>query len=69
MDAIIEKALEGLLANGPIGIVLGFFMYLIYQLIGKLFKVIETNTQAWTGAHDKLDSIINKQNRRREDFQ
>jgi len=68
MDDIVKKAAEGLLSNGILGIVLGFFMYLIYQLIGKLFTVIETNTKAWTDAHEKLDTISKNTNRRREDF-
>jgi len=69
MDEIINKAAEGLLSNGIIGIVLLFFMYLLYQLIGKLFVVIETNTKAWSDAHEKLDTIAdNTKPRRREDF-
>ena len=69
IDEFIKKAIEGLLANGIIGIVLLFFMYLIYQLIGKLFVVIETNTKAWSDAHVKLDLLITKADRTRGDFQ
>ena len=66
---MFEKILTGLLSNGPLGIVLAFFMYLLYQMIGKLFIVIESNTKAWTNAHEKLDVIAeNTKPRQRGDF-
>lgn len=65
---MLEKIVAEMVGQGVVGMILAFFMYLLYQMIQKLFKVIETNTKAWTNAHEKLDTIVKKQNERREKF-
>jgi hypothetical protein len=68
--SLIEKALDGLVQNGAIGIVLGCMLWINYKMIMKLFTVIDSNTKAWSNAHDKLNVISDQTKpRNRRDYE
>ncbi len=67
--SLIEKVLDGLVQNGAIGVVLGCMLWINYKMIMKLFTVIDSNTKAWNGAHEKLSTIeTNTKPRIRSDY-
>ena len=72
---IMDKIIDGILNSGPIGGVLIVMLWMNYQLIKKLFKIIETNTTALTQVADtndevkeKLGELAKAQAKRRKDY-
>lgn len=65
---MLDLIVKGLVASGPIGAILAYFLWQNHTLTKKLFNVIESNTEAITINNQQLTELVTAQNKRRETF-